>query len=427
MKQLLPTLFALLLLNANAQWQPTNLTNVNYLSLSASESHDGELFAIVFNGLSGTLYKLDAGNTSWTAQSVNGVSDNLAFLQSANDRLYLGSNGLGYSVLYYTEDVGATTVVDTVGLPQVNGGIAQIYGTQYNDGDLVVNLGSEGYWIKTNPNATWYYMDTPTGLNGGVDPMVWMNGTYFGFEGSGTTALYSSSDKGITWNTVTNNLPADFDVMMAAADQASGTLFVAGSWNSDNDYGLYYSADDGATWAWVDLTAFMDMNFLGGPQLITAIYAHDDVIFIGLENDAQMTVPDVISSSTGVSGFAVNTNGLPTNASGVVNPLEFLEHNGNIVCRLNVIDVFLQEISTGISENNNISAFVQVFPNPTKDQLRVGMTDASRYEILDLRGAIVYHGLLLNDVIDVSRLTSGQYLVRLQGKDQQWMARFTKE
>ena len=405
------------MLNASAQWQASNISNVTYFPIPSSTSHDGELYGTVHNTALGTLYKMDASGTSWTAQTVNGIADKLSFAQSANDRLYLGSIGLGYSLLHYTEDGGATTVVDTVGLPQANGGISQMYGTQYNNGDLVVNLGGAGYWIKTDPNASWYYMGTPTGLNGGVDPMIWLNGTYFAFEGSSNTALYSSSDKGVTWNTVTNNLPADFDAIIGTTDEVTGTLYIAGSWNSDDDFGLYYSTDNGTTWTWVDLTAFMDTNYLTGLQLITAIYADNDVIFIGMQNDAQLSVPDVISSTSGVTGFAVNTNGLPTNAAGAVNPIGFTEHNGQIACRLNVIDVFLQDISTDISEMANQAVEIHVYPNPTTD--RIFIDNFSRqgtveFHLLDNMGRTVRDGTLSGSSIIVSDLVNGFYYIQFK-------------
>ena len=65
-------------------------------------------------------------------------------------------------------------------------------------------------------------------------------------------ALYHSVDGGTTWRPTTNNLPPG-RITAIGPDQQTGSLYAAVAGSGVPDYGLWRSADQGATWAHVGL------------------------------------------------------------------------------------------------------------------------------------------------------------------------------
>ena len=62
---------------------------------------------------------------------------------------------------------------------------------------------------------------------------------------------------------------------------------------------------------------------------------------------------------------------------------------------------------------------ISVFPVPAIDNLRVSNIQDIEdpiYTIFDITGRKVMHGRLFNNTVDVSQLTSGQYILRIAGQ-----------
>lgn len=76
-------------------------------------------------------------------------------------------------------------------------------------------------------------------------------------------------------------------------------------------------------------------------------------------------------------------------------------------------DTNFVEQSVSASEIENAKQVL--FPNPTTGSIQVVNGQAiSRYYVVDLTGKTVQSGILNNNQIDMSSLTSGVYLVQLQ-------------
>lgn len=403
----------------NAQtWAETNLTEFNYLAISDVEVHNNTLYGIVFSGFSAEVNTLNSTNDSWTVQNISNVAEIPAYIKSTGNKLYLGANGFGYSMIYYSIDNGANFVPDTMGLPKISSGIAFMFGLGYFQGKMIVNLGSSGYWIKDVDGTTWMEIVSPTGFNGGTDPYAFLNDTIFFYDNAGANKLYVSGDYGVTVTERTTNLPSDFQGNIMSADTITGRLYLVGEKSNGSEYGLYYSDDNGTTWAMVDLSSFIGTNVNGGPQLIKALFSDDNELLICLENDIANTTPDVLYSNNGITQIDYDTNGLVIDPAGTIQGAHIVRYNGNIALGLNVRDVYL--LGSGANEVASLENTVdelRVYPNPVLDVLTIDSNyklDAKcTISVYNVQGQLVLKGRVINKRINVSSLESGVYFLEV--------------
>ncbi len=403
-------------------WNATNLSTFNYLTVTATESHQSELYSILFNGFSGDVHQLDANGTSWSTVTISGTDGGInTLLQDANTRIYLTTNSLGYGMLYYSTDQLNTFVLDTVGLPKMLNGIVAPIKMQYYRGKVLANLGSSGYWLKDTSATTWQHIDVPTSLNGGVDPLCFYNDTIYAHDNTGANTLYVSGDFGQTWSIRNTNLPSFFKGHVLKANTSTGRLYMAGAKTDGTLYGIYYSDDNGFTWTIANLAAFIGTDVNGGQQEVVTIYANGNDVFIALENDTLNTTPDVLSSTNGIANVDYDTLGLIVDPAGTMNGAKFLVHDGKMAMALNVRDVYLKDLGTVVSQHTLFDDDFMLYPNPATDVVMVTSKEVAQIIILDLHGRTVLSST--NSRVDISSLSPGAYLVEVWSNNQQLMGR----
>ena len=419
MKKLsLTSLFLSIILMANSQWKETNLTEFNFFTVPSATSHNGELLGLVFNSISSDLYMMNADETSWTKKVFSGVNEVANAIESTGSSLYLSANGLGYGMVYHSTDNAATFVADTAGLPKVFSGIAATYGLKYFDGKIVVNLGSAGYWLKDINEDLWQHIDPATSLNGGTDPICFSNDQLFAFDNSGASILYVSNDFGQTWETVNSNLPKTFTGKLFEANLTTGRLYLAGGKADGTEYGIYYSDNSGTTWVKADLSAFIKTDANGGQQEVSALYANGDEIYVALENDAANTTPDILSSESGITALAVDTEGLIVDPAGSIKGTKFLSHEGSIALILNVRDIYLKDSGTSNSLRHSNLIDISIYPNPSKSYIKVNSNiEYSAVQLYDLLGNQVLTSY--SDELKISEIPKGMYILKIMGTKNQ--------
>ena len=421
MKRSITVFFVLILLTfVKAQsWQPTNLANVNYLNITGLESHQGELYSILFNGFSADFHKLQSSGTSWTQISLNGVSGIPSYMKSTGTRLYISTKEANFSsMIYYAFDPNGSFVADTAGLPENSMGKLTVFGLQYYDGKIVANLGSNGYWFKDTSATHWQQMGVANSFNGGSDPICFYGDSVFGYDNSGAFDFYVSGDFGLNWMPRATNLPAPFTAYFMTSNSANGRLYVAGAKSDGSQHGLYYSDDNGYYWTLSSaVTAFIGTDINGGPQEVKTMYANGDTLYISLENEATQTPPNVLSSASGITNILMDTTGLINDVSGLIYGSFFVKHNNDMAMGLNVRDVYLKgEPSIGL--NNSISPLWQIYPNPSRDIVYFeGLTRGEAYtlKVYDVSGRLLDKEITQNHNWNIEDYPNGIYLFEIEG------------
>jgi hypothetical protein len=406
-------LLLLAVLIGHSQWQPTNLTQVNYLPITDISNHNGELMGIVMNTLSDNVYTLNTDNISWTLSTGSGLTEIPTYMQSTGNDLYVYTAGLGYGMMYKSTDNGVSYTATNDGLPEYLLGIAPAYGMKHFNDYVIVNLGSAGYWMKNISENSWSKIELPTELNGGSDPICFTNVYVFAYDNSGTYTFYRSNDFGQSWMSVSSNLPQNFMGNMIVFDHGSGRLYLVGSKADGSEYGIYYSDNNGDSWVMADLSGFIGTDVNGGQQEVTAMYANNNEIFIALENDAANSPPDVLYGASGINSVDYYTAGLANDPAGSIYGHKFVVYNGKIAMALNVQDVYLTDISTDINKEQDLAEF-DIFPNPATEFVNFKADfDYSHVVIRDLTGKQVlnsnYNRIMLTD------LPKGVYIIELYG------------
>lgn len=423
------TAFCLSAVISTAQWQATNLTSVTYLSITGVTSHQNELYATVFSGFGSLMYKLDPGNTSWT-QLNTGTLSNPNVLRSAGTRMYVSTlDPFSYSsLLYYTTDGGNTFVLDTAGLPHYQSGLRPVSTIQYYEGKVIVGIGGDTYFLKDTSASAFHSIDTPTLLVGGVDPITFFNDTLYVWESSSNHLLSYSSDWGTTWTVRPTNLPFSWNSSVFTADEVTGRLYIAGQGNGA--YELRYSDDHGSTWNLAgNIAPYIGLNANNTQQLITTIYAHDPLFYLSLENNNNSSAPDILGSVTGFANAACDTLGLPTNAAGAVKGSAFLMHNNKLALALNVIDVYLKDVTVGIENKSGHEEDLSVFPNPGSTLLKVTTKgkEYSELRVYDALGRPAGTWKAGTRQINVSEWQAGVYVLEFIFEDGVVTRKFIRE
>ncbi len=416
-KNLLFYFLALTALISNAQsWSPTNITNVTYLPVTAAEFHKGELYATMFNGFTGVLYKLQPGNKAWDAVLTGSIAVP-RFLKSAGSKLYMSSVESGVaSMVYSSADNAANFTADTLGLPQTYGYAALVYGLQYFDGKIIANTGSAGYYLKDTSETAWRAIPVVTALNGGIDPLTGVHHTLFAYDNTGTKTLYKSDSYGSSWDAVTTNLPVDYGTSKLIGDESTGRLYSAGTWDNSSKYGLYYSDDMGTTWTLsAEAAPFLNKNAGGGLQAVTAMYADGNRFYMALENNTNSSSPDIAGTTTGLANLAWDTLGLPVNAASSVSGTAFLADGDKFALQLNTTDVYLKggSGSTAVNERS-FTGDIRVYPNPFADRIEVAVPSdrrITRISLFDEQGRLILSEINGSGVFNTASLHKGIYII----------------
>lgn len=411
------TLTFITFLNYAQQWNATNAIPVSYLPISGLESFKGDLYTIYFDSYYGYLRKFDKNTSTWSTVKTDPVLTP-RFIKSAETRFYVSSVISNfYSKLYYNKSGTDSLILDTAGIPAYQDGVALIYGLNYHDGKILVNLGAGGYYGKDTSETKFRSINVTSALNGGVDPIDFYLDTFIAFDNTGTKTFYRSVDDGKTFNAITTNLPVDFGANILYVDQTTKRFYACGSENNNTVAVIYFSDDRGFNWTKMPLSDFMKKDAENNPQLATAIYAKGNNIYIGLKNDKPSSSPDIIHSSTGINGFAYDTLGLPTNASYGVHCTGFMEHESTVYARLVTTDVYRYGLSTSIKSYSNKNETL-IIPNPFKDYITIeNPNDVKSLYIYSIEGKLMQEIGNPKSRIDLSYLETGLYLVKIVLQD----------
>lgn len=91
---------------------------------------------------------------------------------------------------------------------------------------------------------------------------------------------------------------------------------------------------------------------------------------------------------------------------------------------VHVIDQVLLPIPLSVNEMGALE--VSIYPNPTSDFLRVTNLNRADYQIVDLKGAVVKAGTMLDNDINIAELEAGTYIIMLNDESANYQSTVVK-
>jgi photosystem II stability/assembly factor-like uncharacterized protein len=250
--------------------------------------------------------------------------------------------------------------------------------------------------VSTNNGGTWKRTDTTgTTVPYKLFSCLATKGSFL-FAGTYNDGVFRSNDNGVSWTALRTGLPTNLYV---SSLDINGTSILAGTLN-----GIFLSTDNGDTWNAKNtgiLTNICAANFIGSD------------IFTGTYN----TGDTYLSKNDGTTWSSIR-DGLPKSSL-----TTFLKNGSNVFASMFGYGIWfrpLSELITGVEIENNNSAYMQVYPNPSTGifnfrQSSKGVT----VEIFNETGQRIYASEIASPQfqIDLSKEAKGIYVVHAVYKD----------
>jgi len=377
-------------ITANAQWQQINEPSGGGIYLLASGA--GTEFIAVSS--SGAFYSTDNG-ASWN--DCTGLSVGISHLSSVGTH-YFGGTGAGIFECCY----GCNGVWQ-----QSNTGINGSYIPSYpcfgisNGSSTEIFAGSNGgnTYYSSNMGLSWtmeYPLYTP------INSLVYNSTNTEIFAGT-NNGVYLSTNNGVSWTQKNNGL-LNTSVRSLVI---SGTNIFAGTYG-----GVFLSTNSGANW-----TSVNNGITTGADTVITKLFVSNSLIFASVATKLLMSRNDGASwidisggLISGISDFAVKGNDLYV-AGGHIWKRSLTELN-----------------SVGIEEINSGSN-IEVYPNPTTNNITIANPQQATIEISNIQGQLINTFTATGNKtnIDVSALPCGVYVVEVKTEKGVSVSKFVKE
>ncbi len=150
-----------------------------------------------------------------------------------------------------------------------------------------------------------------------------------------------------------------------------------------------------------NLSDILLYHVVSGTVLSTGLTASDVPTLNGLSVTVDLTTGVMINDATVTLADVTADNGV-----------------------VHVIDGVLLPIPLSVNEMGAIN--VSIYPNPTADFVRVSNLTRANYQIMDLKGAMVKSGTMLDNNINISDLQSGTYIIMLDDETSSYQSTVVK-
>jgi hypothetical protein len=417
MKKIILLLTTAILHNvAIAQWTGHSRPNPN--ASSGLIASDGTNLYCSADG----IFKSTDNGTTWNNMTPGETINFKTMVFDGNGNIY--ATGFVDNTLVYpgyilsSADNGQTWSYDTLGLGEHFIG-AIYYDAVSNRVFTTHRNNSLNQWQKQG----LYYKTAGSGVN---TPWVkvsnYGNNTLHGMTSIGSTlfaidnthTIKKSTDNGDTWTPVAasgigsavynGNGDSGFRGLLAV----SNTLFII---LSD---GLYKSTDNGETFT--QSGNGIDVNSQGVPR-VSMLYHAGNYLYAG---GGSMGAKPYRSSDLGVTWADMGTVEAANQGFMVNRRIDaFAMHNGNLFGASSLptdsVLVF-QSATTSISETENLSSLIKIYPNPANDFVTISnLSNESTITVTDITGKTLFSSITNNEqtTISTADFVGGVYIIRI--------------
>ena len=95
------------------------------------------------------------------------------------------------------------------------------------------------------------------------------------------------------------------------------------------------------------------------------------------------------------------------------------------------INLFMGDYVVGLNDSRNQNKQLNIYPNPANDRIRIDLSEGQssnvNYRLFSLSGMLMQHGIVQNGTIDISRLSSGMYILEIESSEIIYRGKVVKE
>ena len=351
--------------------------------------------------LSRSVYKTtDYGNTWTKILSSNQELTFTSLSYDAEGRIYVTGISNTGGVLYVSENGGTTwnEILKNMTFFQVKAVVTD------QQGRIYVATDGDGILVSDNGGTTWNYKNDGLGCLQLKDLAINESGVLITATGCYLTDLYRSADYSESWQPVDQNLNG---MPTTLAVNNFGHFFSGSTLNN-----LYRSTDLGISWE--------ELNPGDEVFHIFDIVTIDSVIYAATFTGLYESTDNGSTWSDVTNGIIINDiRSLTTSSQGL-----FAGTHGASVWR----NSMLVNAPSQIIANSKIK--IELYPNPAIDEILIKMPHSATYNYLitNLNGKAVINSTMTGDRsrINVSKLPSGIYTIRIKGGKESKSMKFVK-
>ncbi|OUR91238.1 hypothetical protein A9Q87_11075 [Flavobacteriales bacterium 34_180_T64] len=395
-------------------------------------NNDGHLDAFVCHDTAPSISYMNDGSNNLVFENTNGLGDyffggNYAsvWIDFDNDKdidMYMakcgGSDARKTNQLYRNNGDGTYTEIgSSSGLADIIQTWSAAWGDFDNDGDMDAYVGSstrhDHKLMRNNGDLTFTDVTNGSGVglaNQGIEnaPADFNNDGFLDILSNGSV-LFGNGD--LTFNVFAGPISGSIgDVNNDGfLDVFNGSLYINDT-NSNNWIKIVTVGDQSGGYSNINgIGARVEINTASGTQI------RDVTSGIGFRHMSSLNTHFGIGADTAINYIRIFW------PSGIIDTINNPTINDSII---------INEGSSTLGTNDYFAEDLILYPNPTKDVLNLNsieLLNGAFYTVFDMTGKRVVNATLKSTRIDVSHLSSGNYILRIMSGNQIKSQKFIKQ
>ena len=400
MKKLIQLLFVLMISSSYAQdiWEPVNVPDTIYPNTINAEYEN--IILTTSMGMSGNNYIIRSYDDGYTWEKLDLVVPHMVPFYSvrfsSSGTLFVGTR---FSI-YKSLDNGDS-------FDEVYSNYTEIpsFRIEFSSNEDIYSIGNSIVLRSIDNGITWdtlYLKNSITNfvdIDFGPNNEIYIVGT--NYHEDDKSGFFRSLDNGTTWE----HIGITDENLQSVQVNSSGTILVSGTGVG----GVFSSNDQGVTWVKISEIEVDVMESFSNDRLIASKFVEDPK-GCWLSDDWGHTWESLVDSviNPGVSQFSISPNGY-------------------VYCRsepdlYNPYEHSLVKSATTLFDDEVFSSqsIINIYPNPAKNNLSIELVknvSISKYTLYNKIGQKIISGKVINNNIDISKLSAGLYIIEFNVDD----------